>query len=201
MKEQDIRAQRSKEMLTEALIKLLDSTDAEKITIKQLTETAHLSRTTFYLHYEDMPSFLRRLTEETFAELTEPEKHEHSSIIDSKEEATYYRRFFKFIEERKTLFKAMLGPHGYYGFRQLFYSRGVETFRNILLPFQKEIEKTVPLDILVHYIISAHDGLVSYWLETDCKYSADYMGKQVQFLTVECLKPIAAINTKASLPR
>ncbi|MHC1785679.1 MAG: TetR/AcrR family transcriptional regulator [Christensenellales bacterium] len=50
----DRRAQRTKRGLQDVLIKLLQTRNLQKISIRELTELADISRGTFYLHYTDI---------------------------------------------------------------------------------------------------------------------------------------------------
>lgn len=196
----DPRAKRSKLMLIDALIELMKTKDANKISVKELTEKAELSRSTFYLHFEDMPHFLHDLSKKTLNMLiayTNKGDLDTSSLSQTR---TFYIRYFKYIEKKKTLFLALLGEHGYPEFRQMLIQRGYDEYYVILEPFQKEIEKEISMDILIHYIISAHTGLMEHWLITGCKYSAEYMAKQIEYLTIDCLKPIVLLKDIINLP-
>lgn len=196
----DPRARRSKTMLINALIELMKSKDANKISVRELTEKAQLSRATFYLHFEDMPSFLHQLSLETFNTLILYINQGDSDIRSLNKTRTFYIRYFKYIEENKELFRAMLGEHGYPEFRQMLIQRGYDEYVAILEPFKNEIENEIPVDILVYYIISAHTGLMERWLFNGCKYSAEYLAKQIEYLTIDCLKPIALLKNVINLP-
>lgn len=198
--DRDPRSKRSKVMLINTLIELMQNKDANKITVRELTEKAQLSRATFYLHYEDMPSFLHHLCYETLNGLISYTNHGNANDLCLHKTRTFYIRYFRYIEANKTLFRVMLGEHGCPEFRQMLLQRGYDEYFAILEPFKKEIEKEIPVDILVHYIISAHTGLMERWLLDGCKYSAEYLAKQIEYLTIDCLKPIAVLKDVINLP-
>ncbi len=50
----DLRIQKTRQNIFQAFIKLREKYPLEKITVKELTEHAQISKQTFYLHYRDM---------------------------------------------------------------------------------------------------------------------------------------------------
>ena len=54
MKKEDRRVKKTEKALAEALSKLLVDKKIQNITIRELTETADLHRSTFYTHYTDI---------------------------------------------------------------------------------------------------------------------------------------------------
>lgn len=55
MKNTDTRIQYSRMKLQQALLTLLQTKPIDKVTVKELCETANLNRGTFYLHYDSPP--------------------------------------------------------------------------------------------------------------------------------------------------
>lgn len=49
--------------MNEALISLLEKTDLEFITVKEICETAGVNRSTFYLHYETISDLMNETVE------------------------------------------------------------------------------------------------------------------------------------------
>ena len=61
----DLRISRTHKMIKEAFFELMDSIGFEKITVQGLTKKAMISRTTFYLHYQDKYDLLDKIENET----------------------------------------------------------------------------------------------------------------------------------------
>ena len=55
---QDRRVNRTRRLLRESLMKLVAEKGYDSVTIEDITETAELGRTTFYLHYRDKEELL-----------------------------------------------------------------------------------------------------------------------------------------------
>src|SRR3984957_1957148 len=67
----DPRIRRSRNMLMEALAKLLTKKDFYDISIQEIAAEATLNRATFYLHYPDKDALLQAMTDVRFRELIE----------------------------------------------------------------------------------------------------------------------------------
>jgi AcrR family transcriptional regulator len=67
----DPRIRRSRNMLMEALAKLLTKKDFDDISIQEIAAEATLNRATFYLHYPDKDALLQAMTDVRFRALME----------------------------------------------------------------------------------------------------------------------------------
>jgi AcrR family transcriptional regulator len=67
----DPRIRRSRNMLMEALAKLLTKKDFDDISIQEIAAEATLNRATFYLHYPDKDALLQAMTDVRFRSLME----------------------------------------------------------------------------------------------------------------------------------
>jgi AcrR family transcriptional regulator len=65
----DPRILRSRQMLMEALVKLLDRKEFNDISVQEIADEATLNRATFYLHYADKNALLQALTANRFRAL------------------------------------------------------------------------------------------------------------------------------------
>lgn len=66
----DPRILRSRRMLMDALIRLLNHKEFEDISIQEIADEATLNRATFYLHYADKNALLQAMTAARFRELS-----------------------------------------------------------------------------------------------------------------------------------
>ena len=65
----DPRILRSRRMLMEALIRLLNQKEFDDISVQEIADEATLNRATFYLHYPDKNALLQAMTAARFREL------------------------------------------------------------------------------------------------------------------------------------
>src|ERR1700679_947899 len=65
----DPRILRSRRMLMEALLRLLDRKEFDDISVQEIADEATLNRATFYLHYADKNALLQAMTKSPFPNL------------------------------------------------------------------------------------------------------------------------------------
>ena len=65
----DPRVLRSRQMLMEALLRLLNRKEFDDISIQEIADEATLNRATFYLHYPDKNALLQAMTAARFRDL------------------------------------------------------------------------------------------------------------------------------------
>ncbi|MDG0790474.1 TetR/AcrR family transcriptional regulator [Cohnella ginsengisoli] len=65
----DPRIVRTRRMLRDALVELLEEMDVEKISVNRLAERATINRVTFYLHYRDIPDMMEKMAAEMIEDI------------------------------------------------------------------------------------------------------------------------------------
>src|SRR5271155_2019051 len=70
----DPRIRRTRRLLLDALKRLLEEKEFDKISIQDITESATLNRATFYAHYPDKFALLEQLIRVSFLQLLEQRK-------------------------------------------------------------------------------------------------------------------------------
>ncbi|AYE38836.1 TetR/AcrR family transcriptional regulator [Companilactobacillus zhachilii] len=71
MKKVDLRVQKTNQALQAAFRTLASKTSYRNITVKELTETAHINRKTFYLHFDSIDDFSDTVVDEIADKLLE----------------------------------------------------------------------------------------------------------------------------------
>ena len=67
----DRRVRRTKALLLQGLMQLMESKDVKDISVKELADLADINRGTFYLHYSDVYDMLSQIEDELFVEFHE----------------------------------------------------------------------------------------------------------------------------------
>lgn len=100
----DIRIQKTRASIYNAFIELREKKDLEKITIRELTEIAKISKQTFYLHYKDIYDLSEQIENELIRELMESLTYKNDILSHIKEttielfsNATSKRKLFKTV--------------------------------------------------------------------------------------------------------
>lgn len=173
----DRRIKRTRQMIRDALIALIDEKGFESVTVQGITERADINRSTFYFHYKDKYDLLDQSTDEILQEFKE--------ALKSKEvkgdEHCYFRNtlvHFEHIGKNAYFYKVMLGKNGIPHFsKQLKHAVEDAFYTNLVIGHPSERDLNIPTDILCDYVASAHLGLIEWWLEKDLSYSPDYMAR------------------------
>ena len=111
----DRRVKRTKKILYEALLTLMQNKAINKITVKELTELADINRKTFYLHYTDIFDMIDQIKENILLEFNDIiSKHKFTS--ETKEDL--YLLLNEII-----IFKYIWFPPSYP--KQTFYTRPI----------------------------------------------------------------------------
>lgn len=182
----DLRKMKTKALIQNALIELLKTKSIHCITITDLCTQAQINRSTFYSHYEDFPTFLRQLMQETASGLTEAvsdSNKDPNRLLKKGEAYNCYYKWFSHVKEHGELFSLLLGPNGSTEFDDILLEQGIKWYDSMLRPINDKFTETIPLDILINYIVSAHYGLLKFYLKSDFKYSAEFMSQKMITLT------------------
>jgi len=176
----DPRILRTRKLLRDALIELIQEMDIQKISVNRLAERATINRVTFYLHYRDIPDMLEKMADDMIEDI--------SMVLDQtspkpkaveKQDWTMMVRFLEHIAEHANFYKVILT------------SKRIPIFRDRLLVFLQDIivariEKRgssflaagVQKDILVWYDSAALIGTIIAWLQNDMPYTPSFLVKQ-----------------------
>ena len=65
---EDRRARRTRRLLKESLLELMEQKHFSEISVRDVTDNADMNRTTFYLHYTDTTQLLQSMEEDLLAE-------------------------------------------------------------------------------------------------------------------------------------
>ena len=99
------------------MVELLRDNPIEKITVKQLCETADINRSTFYAHYSDPFDLLQHLEQEVINRLME---HISQSVfVEETEDVTMVLGIIlNYIQENADLFEVLLSENGDMAFQK-----------------------------------------------------------------------------------
>ncbi len=181
-KQTDPRVLRTRQLLKEAFVDLLQEMDIEKLSVNRLAERATINRVTFYLHYKDISDMLDKMADEVIEDVSnvlgEPEADKSSG---DEENIKMLERFLEHIAENAKFYKTILVSRGLPHFKerllsfftewlvQRIDSRGSDSFVR-----QAGIEK----EIFLWYDAAAVMGTVEAWLRNDMPYTPAYLARQ-----------------------
>lgn len=178
-KKTDLRVVRTKKLIKEAFITLIQKKGFDALTIQDIADQAFINRATFYLHYQDKYDLLEQICDTYLKELiniiNNPFQLENEKIKGQMIETTL-KKVFENIEKNLDFYKVMLGPNGIPDFSNRVEQSLFDKFKANFITVVGDLNKLeIPADFLIKYISSGYIGVIKWWLNTDNQYAPQYM--------------------------
>lgn len=176
----DLRVVRTRQMIRDAFIDLLEHKSYNKITISELTKKANVNRVTFYLHYMDMDDFLSQLVDELIDDIFEFMKPLYDKPYEPGFELETLTNLLEYIANNEKIYYTMFVSKGI----PYFTPRMMTFLRNIMLTHPRNEQGAhfpgidIEMDIASWYGTSALIGTISMWIGSGMPYSPRYLAEQ-----------------------
>lgn len=179
----DPRVIRTRQLIKDALIDLLQEMEINKITVNKIAERATINRVTFYLHYRDIPDMLEKMAQEMVEDI-EKIMTSTKNLSDSSEdiEGLKLLDLLEYIADNAKFYKVVLSSRR----TPIFTERLLNTLSD------KITERTendsflattdIPKDIAIWHGSSALIGTIVAWLRADMPYTPQFLAKQLSIL-------------------
>lgn len=167
-KSTDIRAMYTKERLKDAMFQLLETKDFYHITVHAICDKASISRTTFYLHFEDKYELTCYCIESLVSDL---QKHIHTGNLKE----AVNQMLTSVYHHRKAL-KSLIALGG----DEELQRRIDAMFLEIFLEFfhSQEVKGTffsVPVELLARFHCAGTSSLMLWWINNNFPVSPETM--------------------------
>lgn len=178
-KAKDPRILRTRQLIRDAFVELLQEYDVEKITVNRLAERATINRVTFYLHYKDIPDLMEKMADGMIEHI------ERILKMDSGEDGDALVHLLEHIAKNSKFYKVVLA------------SRRTPVFTERLLKLLTELvtftienrggdrvlqNAGIQKEIAVWYHSAALIGSIVSWLRKDLPYSPHFLAEQYTLL-------------------
>lgn len=186
---EDRRVRRTRRMLRDALLALIEEKGYDQVTVQDILDRADLSRATFYSHFRDKDDLLVS----GFAELRETLREamvafargesEHAGQVLAPSHA-----LFEHVAEHRGLYRMLVGSRA--GTLVLRHVRAElnglvrEHFEDVIA--RRSVVPTVPVEVIVEHTVGALLGVVTWWLDSATPYSIEQIAEMLT-----CLMPPA----------
>jgi AcrR family transcriptional regulator len=177
---QDRRSQRTRHLLSAALVELIREKDYRAITVSDIIDRANVGRSTFYAHYHDKDDLFVRELDRVIDVL--------SHRIPNQEEIPFFPSLglFHHVGEEYELYEALVWTPGIdllIKYMQKSLSSRIE------LGFQQsEKQFKVPIPIIANFVTGSFLTLLKWWLENKMTYSPEQMDEIFKRLTMTGLE-------------
>lgn len=161
---QDRRIRRTRRLLKESLIQLMQEKEFMNISVREVTERADLNRGTFYLHYQDTRHLLQDIENETLLEFQQ--------MLDQYREAPQKRSLMPmlnplidYVSENAGICRVLFENSAAIDFLSRLRQGIHENVQEIIQELFPDTEGAV-VDYFFEFITCGLIGLMKHWLDS-----------------------------------
>ena len=194
---EDRRVRKSKAAIKKAFIQLLEDSQIERITIRQISDKADINRGTFYLNYDDKYALLEEMEDEQIADL--------KKLVDIRKVNLAQKTAEEFIEIfsneviKKVIIHISENIEFYHAILNLDRTSKIEEritdmiLSNInYLIGENNTVYGVPDDYYLRYVSGALMSMVKYWVHDENRVSIEEL---VQYIvTISTRGPLSILT-------
>ncbi|MCI0709698.1 MAG: TetR/AcrR family transcriptional regulator [Chloroflexi bacterium] len=175
----DRRVARTKRLLAQALVELVNEQPYETITIRDITDRADIGYATYFRHYEGKDDLML----EVFTQIITDLESLHETRIDHSFEREGYL-FFQQVADNRALYRSILDSRAFS--RKLREHITLIVLDQIVENHADELERSeIPPEIAAHHLVSSLLGLADWWLSNDQSYTVVQMARFYERLVVQ----------------
>lgn len=180
MEKTDRRIVRTRRLLGEALLELIQEQTFDSITIRDITDRADIGYATFFRHYDSKEDLLSEQLEQIIRQLEE---------VVGEYTDDYFQRegtlFYQHLQENELLYRGLLGGHVNVQVVRRLRDTLAGIIRLHMEGNAEGVELRVPLEIAVNHMAASVLEMAAWWLENDMPYSPEDMGRYYEILIVQ----------------
>ena len=181
----DRRVQRTRRQLQDALMSLILEKGYDAVTVEDITGSADLGRTTFYLHYKDKEELLVQSLEAVFDDLVA--QIQQRSIDDWVALGQGpWTLAFQHAADNARFYQIILRGQGGNTIKNRVLDYIASTAQATISRRAQEMGVTLsmPIEVLSSYVASSLLGLIAWWLENERPYTVAQMDDYFRQLTM-----------------
>mgnify|MGYP001569019731 FL=1 len=184
----DRRSERTRQLLSDALIALMLEKQYDLIVVQDVIDRANVGRSTFYAHYQDKDDLLVSNFERVLAMLTVP--HIDRGDADTAR-LLPVAGLFQHVQDHRRLYEALLWGRGIelvFKKGQTYLSQKIEEQITARPPHKHDLP--VPLPILSNYLAGTLLTLLKWWLDNNMPYTPQRMDEIFQQLVMPGVREV-----------
>lgn len=178
----DRRVRKTRRLLRECLIKLLQEKKIQDITVRELADMADINRGTFYLHYRDVFDLMEQIEQELMEEVEEVLTHHPVNELVARP-SLVLGELFPLVKDNADLIAILVGENGDLNFvnqlKRVVSEKCLKNWLDMKSPGDPD-----SLGAFSSFIVSGCIGTVQYWLENGMKEPPQQMANLTEeFIT------------------
>lgn len=172
----DLRVERSKRLLTDAMIDLVLEKDFDAITVQEICDRADVVKHTFYRHFKDKTALMYAALEVTYRELAVY----LAEIRDDMRRPIALKTLFDVVGQQPERYRVLMQGAGRTEFHQ--YTRRMLAYYMLVQLQRVNPGSDAPLEFVARIASGVILETLLWWLESGMPHSTDYMINLVQRL-------------------
>lgn len=182
---QDLRVQRTRKSLNQALLTLMEEKNFSSITIQELADEAMINRATFYLHYYDKHDLLETCVKDNLDAIM----LKHVAPVRHVQQGVFYVDIFREIvsdilntvEDNARFFRIMFQSNSEKLIKEYF----IDLVHTLIVPqlgemFDRNVaQRKRYQDVAIQLIVSAIFGVVTWWITSEERDTPDEIAELI----------------------
>ena len=183
--QEDRRAQRTRQLLHDAMFSLMLEKRYDKITVQDIIDRANVGRSTFYAHFQDKEDLALSGMVQMLDQLGQAVGQDASGGLS----LMPVLALFQHVQENQHFFKALTRGRGldlFFERGQVYWTRRLEAALQAQLP-QGQLS-SVPIPIIATSVSGALITLLKWWLDNKMPYTPERMDEIARQLTMPMIE-------------
>lgn len=154
--------------IIETTLLLMKSKPISTIKVTEIVRMAKINRTTFYLHFQDVPALIEYIENTLIDELIEcfeSVPNNWIQIYSQEQEERFYLKFAQIIETNFSMYQRLMGSNGDAKFILLVRQRLSDYIAPTIITTNDDLN--ISSDILHELILSGLLDVLQYWIQKD----------------------------------
>ena len=201
MKKEDLRTKRTRKMILEAFINLVEEKGYEHVTVSDIASQAMINRATFYAHFKDKQDVYDYIFKEAVAQfmiVLAPVQLGRTNQLQLHAIEQIITHIFEKIQANRVFFKTVLNAHGNEQLRKQISQILRSTYANIFEQVEiREKDFIVPIDFIIEYMSSTFMASLHWWINQEISFSPKQMAQLIIKLVGSNHLKVLGIQIKA----
>ena len=187
----DRRSQRTRQLLSTALIEVMLEKRYDEITVQDIIDRANVGRSTFYAHFLDKEDLLVSQLTRVLDALTQ----QHGPFVPGELTPPSLVPFFQHVQEHHRLYTALARGGGI----EMLFKKGQERMRqnieqHLRAVIPVEQMPAAPLSLIAAYVAGAILTMLTWWLDQGMPHTPEQMDTMFQHLVLPGVRSTLQIS-------
>lgn len=201
LKKEDLRTKRTRKMILEAFINLVEEKGYEHVTVSDIASQAMINRATFYAHFKDKQDVYDYIFKEAVSQfmiVLAPVQLGRTNQLQLHAIEQIITHIFEKIQANRVFFKTVLNAHGNEQLRKQISQILRSTYANIFEQVEiREKDFIVPIDFIIEYMSSTFMASLHWWINQEISFSPKQMAQLIIKLVGSNHLKVLGIQIKA----